>query len=334
MSAREVLFVSIVAFSTALIIFVYAFVLPARVFSTKEVVVLIPKGASLKEISNELKKNGVINSSLAFRALAKLKKVDSRLQHGEYVFPARVSPLQVLKKLVEGDNIKRIVLVRPCDTIETIKKTISESGLLSREEVDLGFSSGALLEKFKIPYPSFEGYIFPETYTFSRPISPEELVEVLLKFSFKKFEELDLETRGKKYNFSLHDVITLASIIEAETPDKFEKYLISSVFHNRLRLGMPLQADPTVAYALSKDGASLTKEDLKTYHQHNTYINKGLPPSPICSPGADALDAAVNPATTNFLYFVSDGKGKHKFSTNLKDHNLNVKQYRETLSQP
>lgn len=334
MSVRGVLVVSIVAFSIALIIFVYAFVLPARIFSTKEVVVLIPKGASLKEISNELKKNGVINSSLAFRALAKLKKVDSRLQHGEYVFPARMSPLQVLKKLVEGDNIKRTVLVRPCDTIETIKKTISDSGLLSREEVDLGFSSGALLEKFKIPYPSFEGYIFPETYTFSRPISPEELVEVLLNFSFKKFEELDLETRGKKYNFSLHDVITLASIIEAETPDKFEKYLISSVFHNRLRLGMPLQADPTVAYALSKHGASLTKEDLKTYHQHNTYINKGLPPSPICSPGADALDAAVNPATTNFLYFVSDGKGKHKFSTNLKDHNLNVKQYRESLSQP
>ena len=176
--------------------------------------------------------------------------------------------------------------------------------------------------KLSIPSLTPEGFIFPETYSFSRPVTAHEIVERIVEEGRKRLDERlkGWKERGQQLGFNPYQVLVLASIIEKETGKPEERGVISSVFHNRLRIAMPLQSDPTVIYGIQNFDGNLTKEHLKTPGPYNTYLNTGLPPTPICNPGLDAIKAAVYPEDTDYLYFVGKGDGSHQFSATYKEH--------------
>ena len=175
--------------------------------------------------------------------------------------------------------------------------------------------------------PSLEGYLFPDTYQFVRGLSPEEILGRMVQRLRGKLTP-ELIDRASARGLDVHQLLTLASIIEREAVDPEEQRLISAVFWNRLRLGMPLQADPTVQYAVAKERRALTRADLAIDHPYNTYERRGLPPGPIASPGLGAIQAAVDPAPVNYLYFVARDDRRHTFSTTVDEHNKAVLRYR------
>ncbi|MCS6893563.1 MAG: endolytic transglycosylase MltG [Deltaproteobacteria bacterium] len=308
----------------------HLFFAPRTFFSHRDIVVLIPRGTTSSKIAELLKQEGVIRSQLGFELIVKLKGLEAKMQAGEYKFSTDLTPLEVLRKIVTGDNVKREVKILPCAKLQDLLDAIVRSGLANYEEVETSAFEPSIFRKFRIPYPSLEGYAIPDTYFFSRPISASEIFESLLTRLFRELEMRNIPDKAKKHNMTLHEVLTLASIIESEAKDQFERPLISSVYHNRLKRGMPLQADPTVAFGLKKSGADLTHEDLMTPNPYNTYLNKGLPPSPICFPSIESISAAVDPIPTNYIYFVSDGSGRHRFSVSYEEHLINVRKLRES----
>ncbi|MCX7953261.1 MAG: endolytic transglycosylase MltG [Deltaproteobacteria bacterium] len=312
------------------IIFLVIFVLPVNPFSKEDVTVLIPKGSSAKEVASILKSSGAIRSALGFRILVKLKKFDTALKSGEYVIKKNMTPNHILKKLVQGDYIKREVRVIPCTTLKDLSQEIVKAGLGTANEVETALFDSKLFAKYSIPYPSLEGYSLPDTYYFTRPISVLEIIDFLVGHLFQRLESAGIQEKAKRVNFTIHEVLTLASIIEAEAKDPFERPLISSVYHNRLKRGMPLQADPTVAYGLKKLGQPLSYQDLATPNPYNTYLITGLPPSPICFPSFESIQSAVEPLETNYLYFVADGTGRHKFSVSFDEHLKSVQLFRKS----
>jgi UPF0755 protein len=184
----------------------------------------------------------------------------------------------------------------------------------------------AFLKEMGIAARTFEGYLFPETYHFPKGVTPEKIISTMVR----RFEEVfqpQWRERAAALNMTVHQIVTLASIIEKETGAAFERPLISSVFHNRLERDMRLSSDPTVIYGIRDFNGNLTRQDLERKTPYNTYRIKGLPPGPIANPGAQSLKAALYPAQTGFLYFVSRKDGTHQFSTNLSDHNKAVRKY-------
>jgi UPF0755 protein len=184
-------------------------------------------------------------------------------------------------------------------------------------------SDPKLLEEFKVPGPSFEGYLFPETYRIQRNTPPRKVIQTLRNQLDSKWSE-EWNVRLLDLQMTKHQILTLASIIEKESGNAEEQPIVASVFHNRLKRGMRLQSDPTVIYGIPNFNGNITKADLQTPTPYNTYIISGLPPGPIANPGFTAIKAALYPAETNYLYFVGNGKGKHIFSENLEQHNQAV----------
>ena len=183
-----------------------------------------------------------------------------------------------------------------------------------------------LLQELRIEGISVEGYLFPETYFFSKPATSYKIIRTMVQKFWEHFSD-DLRFQGQKLGLTEHQVVILASIIEKETGVSEERRLISAVFHNRLKINMKLQSDPTVIYGIKNFSGNLTKKDLLTSTPYNTYTHEGLPIGPIANPGREALGATVNPAPATYLYFVSMNNGQHFFSTNLKDHNRAVWKY-------
>jgi UPF0755 protein len=189
------------------------------------------------------------------------------------------------------------------------------------------FETTSLLEKYGLEDKTVEGYLFPNTYKFAKGTTAEKVVEMMLaEFKERWIEAFDEEASNLER--TQHEIVTLASIIEKEAQSKSERPRISSVFHNRLKRGWRLQADPTVLYALENPERLLTKADLDVDSPYNTYVYKGLPPGPIASPGIDSIIAALRPEETAYLYFVAVGDGKHHFSKTLSEHNRMVRKMR------
>jgi len=180
---------------------------------------------------------------------------------------------------------------------------------------------------------SLEGYLLPDKYDLYERSTPTEIIGIFYN-NFKKFMTDSLRMRADSLGYSMHQILTLASIVEGETNKKEEMPLISSVYWNRLKIGMPLEADPTIQYLLQPDGwKRLLYKDLKVKSPYNTYVNTGLPPGPINNPGREAILASLYPADTGYLYFVADGKGGHRFAENYSQHLKNVNEYRKWLRQ-
>ena len=181
------------------------------------------------------------------------------------------------------------------------------------------FNSTKILEQYKVDASSLEGYLYPDTYYLYHDSSPEEIIDILLSEFWKKFDE-NLQDRANQLGFTVHEVVTLASIIVGEAMLDSERSTISSVYHNRLKINMKLQADPTIQYIIPGPPKTLSNRDLRIKSDYNTYQNYGLPPGPINNPGIASIKAALYPEDTNFLFFVAQGDGSHAFTTNEKDH--------------
>jgi len=288
--------------------------------------VSFPSGSGIRKLALELKAGGVIRSSWHFILLTRLRGQAHRLKAGEYRFNDGMTPDLILKKLVAGDvDYLKFSLPEGYSSYQAAE-LLEQKGYFKR----LGFlekcRDRALLARLGLGASSAEGYLYPATYNLPRGGSEEQLIRQMVGQFEKKYAEVAAGGGGAG-GLSRHALVTLASLIEKEAVSSEEKPLISSVFHNRLRIGMPLQSDPTAVYGVRAFAGKVSKGDIERPSPYNTYLIKGLPPGPIGNPGSDALKAALHPAATPYLYFVARQDGTHQFSRTLAEHNRAVQRY-------
>lgn len=292
----------------------------------REEIITINKGDTLKKVAMLLKEKKLIWNAELFITGGKILRLENKIKAGEYKIGPHEIPLKILLKISRGKAILRRFSVPEGSTIYDISSLCDQTLVCSGEEFIKKAFDEKLLKEMKIPGVSFEGYLFPDTYYFRKGVGSEEVIYTMVKRFNEEFDS-SMRERALSLGFTVHQIVTLASIIEKETGISEERKLISAVFHNRLKRNMLLQADPTVIYGLKKFDGNLKKSDLRTRHPYNTYIYPGLPPGPICNPGKDSLIAALYPGNVDYLYFVSRGDGSHDFSSTLKEHNAKVYLY-------
>jgi len=290
-------------------------------------VVEIPAHRGLFEVARLLDDAGVIRSPLGFTLLTVLRGSARGLKAGEYQIPQGANTLRILFQLEGGQVLQHSVVFREGSTVAELARQLEAERLARAEDVLRVAKDGFFLRTLDIRAGSVEGYLFPDTYQFIKGMTPEEM---LARMVARMREQLppELLAQAQARDLSLHQLLTLASIIEKEAVEPGEMRLISAVFWNRIKRDMPLQADPTVQYAVGKERQRLTREDLQVDSPFNTYRRLGLPPAPIANPGRVAIQAAVKPASVNYLYFVAMDERRHQFSTTLAEHNAAVAKYR------
>jgi len=294
--------------------------------------VIVPRGSRLPEVVSALREGGVLRHPLAFRGLVRLTFTGRTLHYGEYTFPRPPSTFEVWNRVRAGDVITYQVKVVPGSNLYDIAALLKEHSLAEPEAFLAAATSPDVLARLEIPAGSAEGYLYPDTYTIVKPVTPEEILEDMVRMFRKKFTP-EMERKAKASGLSPHQVVTIASIIEKETGIDGEKPLVSAVIRRRLAAEMPLQMDPTVIYGVKRFDGTVTRKDLRTPGPYNTYTNRGLPPGPIANPGMPALEAALSPADADYLYFVSQNDGSHKFSRTLEEHNRAVEALRRSVRQ-
>ncbi len=286
----------------------------------------VKPGENFILFTEKLHKTGVINSSLKCKYLARIKKLDKKLKVGEYALSSSMSPNKVLDKIVNSKVLLHRLTVPEGYSIYQIASLLQQEGLGTQEDFLKAATDPVLTHKMNLDVKTFEGYLFPDTYYFPRGITSEKIISTMVK---RLWSVIDPKwyTQAEKMGFSIHEIITLASIIEKETGDASERPKISSVFHNRLKKRMRLESDPTVIYGIKNFNGNITKRHLRTKTPYNTYKIRRLPVGPIANPGIDAIRAAIYPEKTDYLYFVSKKDTTHKFSTNISAHNRAVRKY-------
>jgi UPF0755 protein len=284
-----------------------------------------PPGSGIRALANDLKAGGVIRSSWHFVLLTRLRGESHHLKAGEYRLSDAMTPVDILHKIVFGEVDYRKFSLPEGYSIYQAAELLEQKGYFKKEVFLEKCRSRELLAHLDITEESAEGYLYPATYNLSRTGGEEQLLEQMITQFNKTYSALAVgKSTGR---FSRHQIITLASIIEKEAISTEEKPLISSVFHNRLRIGMPLQSDPTAVYGVRAFSGKVNKADIQRPSPYNTYLNRGLPPGPIGNPGRDAVIAALNPVASDFLYFVARQDGTHQFSRTLEEHNRAVARY-------
>jgi UPF0755 protein len=255
--------------------------------------------------------------------------MDFNIRAGEYALSASMSPNRVLEVLVEGKTLLHRLTVVEGSTLVQISQAVEAGSWASAADFMKAAASRKLLALVGAEADNLEGYLFPDTYFFPRTQGPDGIALAMTRRFLEVFDA-SFRERAAQLGMSVHDVVTLASIIEKEAGGPQEYKIISSVFHNRLKQGMRLQADPTVVYGLQPFEGRLRRVHLETHTPYNTYIIRGLPPGPICSPGLGALNAALYPDETEYLYFVSKNDRTHHFSKTLAEHNQAVNLYQRS----
>jgi len=289
-------------------------------------IITIPMGASLQEITHLLYSKGVIHSQPLFSLLVRFREADTKIKSGEYQLTNRMVPIEVLNKLMRGEQIKYSVTIPEGLNIAQIADQYEKAGMAERNRfVELATDQN-FISALGMQEETLEGYLFPDTYKFIRNIGEKNIIRSMVQ-RFNEVYSEGFKKRSQEINLSQRETITLASLIEKETGSPQERSMISAVFHNRLKLHMPLQCDPTVIFGLKNFNRTITKEDLKTWTPYNTYLISGLPPTPIASPGVDSIKAALYPEDVNYLFFVSKNDGTHYFSSTLAEHNRAVNTY-------
>jgi UPF0755 protein len=290
-----------------------------------QVAVRIAAGSDLRQIARALADAGVVASPRAFVLAARIGGLDRRLHPGDYRLDPGMSLPSLLRALLEGRGRTAVVTIPEGWRIEQIAERLAAAGVCGREAFLSAARDPALLSELAIPGPSAEGFLFPETYTLPLPADPPEVIRAMRRQFGKVWGELTADTPPPAPQ--LLPTVTLASIVERETSVPAERPLVAAVFLNRLRLGMPLQADPTVIYGIDGFDGNIRRRDLAAPNPYNTYVIRGLPPGPISNPGRDSLAAALAPAPVDFLYFVSRNDGTHQFSRSLAEHNRAVQRF-------
>ncbi len=294
-------------------------------------IVDIPKGASFKNVAKLLKEKGLIRSEELFWMLAWYRKELNLIKAGEYKLSPSMTPERILNVLVSGKVVQHLVTIPEGYNIFQIADLLERAGLAKKREFLAVVTDKAFLEGLGINEDSAEGYLFPDSYFLPKGVKPKDIVKNFTSHFWQVWRDNKFDKRVKELGVSVHEVVTLASIVELEAAVQKEKPIIASVFWNRLKKGMPLQADPTVKYGIMVERKikkrRLTWKDLRKSTPYNTYTQYGLPKGPICNPGLISLRAVLYPASTKYLYFVSKGNRTHYFSKTLKEHNRAVKRY-------
>lgn len=303
-----------------------AFSLPPPVTEKRTEIIDIPAGATMRDVAEILHKRKLIRHKGLFILAARLQGADTQIKSGEYQVYNQTLPLDILDKLIRGEQVKYSVTIPEGYTIAQIAELYDSMGLADKEAFITLTNDPAFIATFDIDAPTLEGRLFPDTYKFVRSVAEEEVIRrMVMRFNTVFTDKM--KARAKKMGFSIQEIVTLASMIEKETGDRSEKPVISAVFHNRLARDMRFQCDPTVIYGLKNYSGRLSTEDLKTYTPYNTYVIKGLPLTPIANPGLESLMAALYPADVGYLYFVSKNDGTHHFSRSLSEHSRAVNEY-------
>ena len=302
---------------------------PYRGYLGAEQFVDVPAGASSRTIGDRLVEAGVVRDPLRFRIALYLSGRARQLQAGEYRFDRPMTPLEVIDKIRRGD-VYVIAITFPEGLTMVEMANIFEARDLGPAAAFVAAARDAsLIKAIDLAAEDLEGYLFPETYSLPRRSDASRLIAAMTA-RFETVFTSELRRAAEARGLTVRQVVTLASIVEKEASLVEERPLVAAVFVNRLRIGMPLQADPTVIAGLQRAGkytGNLRRDDLEFDSPYNTYRYRGLPPGPIASPGRAALVAAVYPADADFLYFVSRNDGSHEFSRTLAEHNRNVQKW-------
>jgi UPF0755 protein len=295
-------------------------------FDQKEEIFIVKKGTGLKSVATELERRKLIKSKDLFIFWALLKGGSRDIKAGEYSLNQSMSPVRILTILASGAVKTHPLTIPEGLAAEQIADILAQKGLVDKREFMALAMDKNLAASYHIDGQSLEGYLFPDTYLLSRDMGARQIIDLMIKRFWDIFSNLK---KGHETPMSLREIVTLASIVEKETGLAEERPLIASVFLNRLKRRMRLESDPTVIYGLKDFDGNLTKKDLQSPSPYNTYRNRGLPPGPIANPGRESLKAVINPAQTDYLYFVSRNDGSHCFSTTLREHNRAVIQYQK-----
>lgn len=279
-------------------------------------------------IANKLLEAGVIAPDPRFLLTAHLMGVKNSLKAGEYLFRSNLSPYQILQELNLGSMVQRPITIPEGATLKQIAKILGNGGWVNQDRFLELCHDQQFIAKMGLELDSLEGYLFPDTYLFERGgHGPEKIITTMVAQMRKVLAETGAEFGLPQANLNLHELLTLASIVEKETGQTLERPMIAKVFLNRLRRGMKLQTDPTVIYGIANFDGNLTKKHLRERTPYNTYIIAGLPAGPIGNPGRAAIAAVIAPAKGSYLYFVSKNDGSHYFSKSLAEHNRAVNKY-------
>lgn len=291
-------------------------------------VVVIPEGSTFQHVANLLERNQLIRSRSAFVLLAKASEADRKIHPGEYELNAAMPPADILSKLLAGQVVLHSVMIPEGYTIKQIADVLAEHQITDQVEFVRLARDKSFVKSLGISAESLEGYLYPDTYRFALRTEAKDVIKTMVD-QFGQVMTEEWRARAKDFDLTVHEVLTLASLIEKETGTGDERPQISSVFHNRLKKKIPLQSDPTVIYGLPNFDGNLRKKDLSHPTPYNTYRWAGLPPGPIASPGAESIRAALYPVPSAYLYFVSKNDGTHQFSTTLVEHNKAVEKYQK-----
>jgi UPF0755 protein len=301
---------------------------PYRGYLNPECRVTVPFGAGIQEIGSRLEREGIIKSSLLFVLYLRFQGYPS-LMAGEYEFTTPLSIPQVVERLRRGDVVKRKFTIPEGLTLAEIAALWEEEGNGRIEDFLRVATSPALISDLDPDARDLEGYLFPDTYFLASDTDEQKIVGRMVG-KFRQFWNPERQEAARTFQMTVREIVTLASLVEKETGTPSERPLVSAVFHNRLRLGIRLMCDPTVIYAVRLrkpyDGV-INQSDLNLDSPYNTYVYPGLPPGPIANPGGQSIDAALNPAPADYLYFVSKNDGTHYFSRDYGSHQRAVERY-------
>lgn len=317
----------------------YAIESPYQGFAAQGVFVDLPHGASSRTVARLLKENGVIRSAFAFEVYAR-RHPRRRLQAGEYFFDHAISGHDVFWQIADGHIYEQPFTVREGETIFDVAHDLEAEKLMTADEFLAAAQNPELIRDIAPRAKTLEGFLFPATYFLPRHPSPADVTSEMVHKFKEEWQriappESKRDTAGLEHGRPVISVVTLASLVERETPKPEERPLVAGAFENRLRKNIPLQCDPTVIYAMQDAGqynGRLTGADLHFPSPYNTYAHPGLPPGPIGNPGEASLRAALEPAQTDYLYFVANTQGGHFFAATLAEHNRNVTKYRRLLA--
>jgi len=294
----------------------------------KTIEVEIPPGTTFRHALEIFSREGLLRDKNVLLLLGKISGIDKKIRAGYYSVNGSVRPLDIFKMLKEGRITEYVLTIVEGDSLLEIGDKLAEKGIISKEDFWQLASDEEFMYLYGIDAPSIEGYLFPDTYRVPKGIDPEDAIGMMINRMREKFTP-ELSERASEIGLSEKEVLTLASIIEKESVADKERFIISAVFHNRLREGILLQADPTAIYGIKSSKEKITASDLRKKTKYNTYFIKGLPPGPIASPGIRSIEAALYPADVPYFYFVSNNDGTHQFSVTAAEHMAAVKAYRE-----
>ena len=284
------------------------------------------EGYALRKFAGELENSGIISNARLFVIYARIRGADAKMKAGSYQFNDGLSPAEIVRRMVAGEIFAYRFAVPEGYSIYQIAELLESRGIFKKEAFLKQCFDRSLLKELGINGKSVEGYLFPSTYSIPPRMDEEGLIRMMVGQSDKVYVQRFAD-RVNSLGLSRSTVITLASMIEKEAAIPAERPLIASVFRNRLNKGMPLQSDPTAVYGVRAFPGKVSKQDIMRRSPYNTYVIQGLPPGPIGNPGSEAMEAAIAPSSTTYLYFVAKKDGSHFFSDTLADHNRAVRKY-------